>query len=264
MTFGPGAAGAASPSAGVNGEQPREVFDLKYVNHVAISPDGRSVAFTELFNGYVAPLPLTGGSIELNKDTKAIPVTRLGTDMGSYLHWSADSKSVYWMVGDRYHSRALTAAKPDAGVAVGLRLPTDQPTDAHALVGGRVVTMRDAQGTQEVIEDGVVLVRGQKIVAVGARGQVAIPAGTRELDVTGKTVMPGIVDVHAHAARALRAGAPRWHRGAPRPTRRSVPAGPGPSNRPTAPCRSRSWRYAPCRWPRTRPRSGRPEAAVPA
>ncbi|ODS63264.1 MAG: amidohydrolase [Arenimonas sp. SCN 70-307] len=187
-------------SVGLNGEQPREVFNLKYVDHVAISPDGKSVAFTELFNGYVAPLPATGGSIELNKDTKAIPVTALGTDMGSYLHWSADSKSLHWLVGDRYHSRALGAAKADAGVPVGLRVDTDRPSDTFALVGGRVVTMRDAEGSQEVIEDGVVVVRGERIVAVGKRGEVAIPAGAREVDVAGKTVFPGIVDVHAHAA----------------------------------------------------------------
>jgi len=187
-------------SVGLNGEQPREVFNLKYVDHVAISPDGKSVAFTELFNGYVAPLPATGGSIELNKDTKAIPVTALGTDMGSYLHWSADSKSLHWLVGDRYHSRALGAAKADAGVPVGLRVDTDRPADTFALVGGRVVTMRDAESAQEVIEDGVVVVRGERIVAVGKRGEVAIPAGAREVDVAGKTVFPGIVDVHAHAA----------------------------------------------------------------
>ena len=187
-------------SVGLNGEQPREVFNLKYVDHVAISPDGKSVAFTELFNGYVAPLPATGGSIELNKDTKAIPVTALGTDMGSYLHWSADSKSVHWLVGDRYHSRALGAAKADAGVPVGLRVASDRPADTFALVGGRVVTMRNAEGAQEVIEDGVVVVRGERIVAVGKRGEVAIPAGAREVDVAGKTVFPGIVDVHAHAA----------------------------------------------------------------
>ncbi|PRH82376.1 amidohydrolase family protein [Arenimonas caeni] len=187
-------------SVGLNGEQPREVFSLKYVDNVAISPDGKSVAFTELFNGYVAPLPATGGSIELNKDTRAIPVTALGTDMGSYLHWAADSKSLHWMVGDRYHSRALGAAKADAGVPVGLRVATDRPADTFALVGGRVVTMRNAEGAQEVIEDGVVVVRGERIVAVGKRGDVAIPAGAREVDVAGKTVFPGIVDVHAHAA----------------------------------------------------------------
>jgi Tol biopolymer transport system component/imidazolonepropionase-like amidohydrolase len=187
-------------STGLNGEQSREVFSLKYVDHVAISPDGKSVAFTELFNGYVAPLPMTGGSIELNKDTKAIPVTALGTDMGSYLHWGADSKSLHWMVGDRYHSRTLDASKPDAGVRVGLSLPTDRPADTFALVGGRVVTMRDANNAEEVIEDGVVVVRGERIVAVGKRGDVAIPAGAREIDVAGKTVFPGIVDAHAHAA----------------------------------------------------------------
>ncbi|WP_374474169.1 amidohydrolase family protein [Arenimonas sp.] len=187
-------------SVGLNGELPREVFNLKYVDHVAISPDGKSVAFTELFNGYVAPLPATGAPIELSKDTKALPVTALGTDMGSYLHWSADSKSVHWMVGDRYHSRALGAAKADAGVPVGLRVDTDRPADTFALVGGRVVTMRDAENTEEVIEDGVVVVRGERIVAVGKRGEVAIPAGAREVDVAGKTVFPGIVDAHAHAA----------------------------------------------------------------
>ncbi|MFY2763102.1 amidohydrolase family protein [Arenimonas sp. MALMAid1274] len=187
-------------SVGVNGELPREVFNLKYVDFVALSPDGKSVAFTELFNGYVAPLPQTGGAIELGKDTKAIPVTALGTDMGSYLHWSADSRALHWMVGDRYHTRALSAGKADAGIAVGLSLPTDRPADTFALVGGRVVTMRDAERTQEVIEDGVVVVRGRDIVAVGKRGEVAIPAGAGEVDVTGKTVMPGIVDVHAHAA----------------------------------------------------------------
>ena len=187
-------------SIGLNGELPREVFSLKYVDHVAISPDGRSVAFTELFNGYVAPLPQTGGSIELSKDSKGVPVTALGTDMGSYLHWSADSKSVHWLVGDRYHGRALGAGMADAGVPIGLTLPTDRPADTFVFTGGKVVTMRDAEATQEVIDDGVVVVRGDRIVAVGRRGDVAVPAGAREIDATGKTVFPGIIDVHAHAA----------------------------------------------------------------
>ncbi|HEX5756565.1 MAG TPA: amidohydrolase family protein [Arenimonas sp.] len=187
-------------SVGLHGELPREVFNLKYVSDVAISPDGKSVAFTELFDGFVAPLPQTGGSIELSKDTKAIPVTPLGTDLGSYLHWSADSKSLHWMVGNRYHSRTLDADKADAGIAVGLTLPTDRPSDSFAFTGARVVTMRDAQQTQEVIEDGVVVVQGERIVAVGKRGEVAVPAGAREIDARGKTLMPGLIDVHAHAS----------------------------------------------------------------
>lgn len=48
------------------------------------------------------------------------------------------------------------------------------------------------------IQNGTVVVRGGKITAVGAN--VAIPAGMRVIDGTGKYVMPGIIDAHSHAA----------------------------------------------------------------
>ena len=199
-------------SVGVDGEEPREVFDLKYVNFATLSPDGRWVAFTELFNAYVAPLPQTGGSIELSRDTKAIPVTRVSQDVGSYLHWSGDGSALHWMVGNRYFTRELKDAfafvpgapprlpKPDTlqGIEVGLSAATDAPQDVVAFTHARLVTLRGArQGTQEVIEDGTVLVEGDTIRAVGA--DVAIPATARVIDARGKTIVPGTVDVHAHA-----------------------------------------------------------------
>jgi Tol biopolymer transport system component/imidazolonepropionase-like amidohydrolase len=201
-------------SVGLNGEEPREVFNLKYVNDVVISPDGRWVAFNELFNAYVAPMPQTGGVIELSKDVQGFPVAKVSADVGSYLHWSPDSRQLHWMVGREYHTLALNQAfaflegapkelpKPGAskGIDIGLVVPTDQPQDVVAFVGARVITMRDAEQRQEVIEDGVVVVRGESIAAVGKRGEVAIPAGARIVDASGKTLMPGFVDVHAHAA----------------------------------------------------------------
>ncbi len=203
-------------SAGLQGQEVREVFNLKYVDFVALSPDRKFVAFTELFNAYVAPLPATGGSIELNKDTSAIPVTRVSGDAGSYLHWSGsgEAQQLHWMLGDHYVSRALKdvfAFLPGApkdlpkaseakSIAVGLKQPVYTPAGVTAFVGGRVITMRDAEKAQEVIEDGVVIVDGDRIRAVGSRDAVAIPAGARVIDVKGKTLMPGIVDAHAHAA----------------------------------------------------------------
>lgn len=186
-------------SVGLHGEQPREVLDLKYVDAVSVSPDGKQVAFTELFNAYVAPLPETGGSIALSKDTKAVPVTALTTQVGAYLHWS-DANSLHWMAGAKYVSRDVGATRDDGGVAIAPSVAVDTPTETVAITGGRVVTMRDAETTQEVIEDGVVLVRGDRIVAVGRRGEVAIPEGARVVDATGKTVVPGFVDAHAHAS----------------------------------------------------------------
>ncbi len=199
-------------SVGLHGEEPREVFDLKYVDSVSVSPDGKWVAFTELFNAYVAPLVETGKPVELNKDSKAMPVRAVSADIGSYLHWAADSNSLHWMVGERYHSRALNQAfaflpgapselpKPthEGGVPVGLTVNVDTPKDVVAFTNARIVTMRDAENTQEVIENGTLVVRGDRIEAVGAN--VAVPGGARVIDAKGKTIVPGYVDAHAHAA----------------------------------------------------------------
>jgi imidazolonepropionase-like amidohydrolase len=51
---------------------------------------------------------------------------------------------------------------------------------------------------KEPIEKGYVLVSGQKIMEVGQQGEVKVGAGTQVLDATGKTVIPGLIDCHAH------------------------------------------------------------------
>jgi imidazolonepropionase-like amidohydrolase len=43
-----------------------------------------------------------------------------------------------------------------------------------------------------------VLVRGDRIVAVGPADSVAVPAGATVIDATGKSVLPGLVDMHGH------------------------------------------------------------------
>ena len=199
---------------GLHGEEPRDVFNLKYVDFVRISPDGKWVAFTELFNAYVAPLTDTGSAIELSRDTQAIPVKRVSQDVGSYLHWSADSRQLHWMVGRDYFSRDLKDAfdflpgspkvlpepKSLKGVDVGLELPTDHPQDSFAFVHARIVTMRDADNTQDVIEDGTLVVRGDTILAVGPFNDVRVPENAEVIDANGSTIIPGLIDVHAHAS----------------------------------------------------------------
>ena len=48
------------------------------------------------------------------------------------------------------------------------------------------------------IEDSVFVVEGARFVAVGSRGELEIPAGARRVDLSGRTVMPGKVDLHGH------------------------------------------------------------------
>ena len=53
------------------------------------------------------------------------------------------------------------------------------------------------------IEDGVMLVEGAKITGLGHKGELTAPAGAARVDLTGKTVMPALVDTHTHLGWAI-------------------------------------------------------------
>ncbi len=182
----------------------------------AVSPDGRWIAFEERFKTFVAPFPRTGRVVEIGPATQAYPVQRVSRDAGYYLHWSGDSRRLYWSLGPELFSRDLArtfsfvaggqpkADEPEAkGIPIGFTIRSDRPAGSIALVGARIITMAGVkpgaiQGTPGVIENGTILVEGNRIAAVGASSSVQVPAGARRVDVTGKTIMPGIIDVHAH------------------------------------------------------------------
>src|ERR1700722_10933519 len=64
---------------------------------------------------------------------------------------------------------------------------------ARVFKGARILT---AVGPP--IDDGVFIIRGKKIVAVGRSGEVTVPDGATVIDVAGKVIIPGLVDTHSH------------------------------------------------------------------
>ena len=48
------------------------------------------------------------------------------------------------------------------------------------------------------IENGTLIVQNGKIVAVGPAGSISIPGNARQIDASGKVIMPGLVDTHSH------------------------------------------------------------------
>ncbi|QQS40321.1 MAG: PD40 domain-containing protein [Acidobacteriota bacterium] len=210
-------------SVDLTGEDRKEhVYGADQVEEFRLSPDGKWVAFTSQFNAYVAAIPPTGKVLRVGPDSKAMPVKKLSSRAGENLVWSADSKSVGWTHGPVFFERELKDAfdfidgAPDKlpePVAEGTNLSfsraADKPSGYKAIVGGTVVTMRDANNTQEVIRDGTVLIRDNRIEAVGRRRDVKIPQGATVIDAKGKTVIPGLVDAHAHGSQGQNQIIPR-------------------------------------------------------
>jgi imidazolonepropionase-like amidohydrolase/Tol biopolymer transport system component len=186
-----------------------EVVHFKSDNATQIvpSPDGKWVAFAEGWHAFVAPFPHTGRAIDLGPQIQGYPVARISRDAGFFIHWSGDSTKVHWSMGPDLYTRDLTHTfafldsgleKPDEpeakGIPIGFTAKADVPDGAIAFTNARIITAAD--GPNSVIDNGTIVVEANRITAIG-RG-VAIPAGAKRIDATGKTIMPGIIDVHGH------------------------------------------------------------------
>src|SRR5262249_2799820 len=147
----------------------------------------------------------------------AVRVQRITRVAGDFIGWLSGGDSLYFSLGHAYFTYNLAAAaeaKRNAGstqksgewdreivgapgyeperLDVAAVIPRDTPSGVVVLQGGRIITMHG----DEVIENGDVVVRDDHIVGVGKHGAVQIPAGAKIIDVKGKTILPGWVDMH--------------------------------------------------------------------
>jgi Tol biopolymer transport system component/imidazolonepropionase-like amidohydrolase len=196
----------------LKGQDRKVLFKSKYVNQWSPSPDGKWLAFTELHKAYICAIPGSGQSVDLSADTKSIPVAQVSKDAGYNLHWTSDSKNLIYTLGDEYYSIDLTnrfaflpgapdslPGLPDQGRKIGLTLKADAPEGTVVFENARIIT---CEGDQ-VIENGVLEVSGNLITFVGKKSDYKKSKnGTKaytSIDCSGKTIMPGMVDVHSHS-----------------------------------------------------------------
>jgi imidazolonepropionase-like amidohydrolase len=91
---------------------------------------------------------------------------------------------------------------------LAIDLANAAPADGLALVGGMLL---DGYGASPV-HHAAILIQGNRIVAVGPASEVGIPPGTRVIDTSGETMMPGLIELHAHLALVGDGDISRWFR----------------------------------------------------
>jgi Tol biopolymer transport system component len=206
-------------------------------DEILIAPDtGRVVALVNNYV-YLATVPLTGQQPLVvsiaDPAAAAFPARKLTRIGGDFIGWAADGRSVTWALGRsffryeiaradslrkvklsadsaradslkrlgtaadsatkaRFDSLAKAPAYEAARSDITVRVPRDVPRGTVAFTNARLVTMRGS----EVIEQGTLVVQDNRITCVGL--PCAIPPGAKVIDAPGTTIMPGIVDIHAH------------------------------------------------------------------
>ncbi|MEQ8329847.1 MAG: amidohydrolase family protein [Longimicrobiales bacterium] len=205
---------------------------------ILMAPTGNQALAQVVNDLYVVTVPYVGGEAPTinvaRPDNANFPARKLTEVGGQFPVWGADGRTVHWSIGNAHVAYDLDAAEAwedsvaaaeraeeaaedededaadeaeaeegdddeDAGYQplerrVEVSFDRDVPQGVVVLRGARIVTMRG----DEVIDRGDVVIRGNRIEAVGATGSVAVPDGADIVDVSGRTILPGYVDTHAH------------------------------------------------------------------
>jgi imidazolonepropionase-like amidohydrolase/Tol biopolymer transport system component len=197
-------------------------------DEVLLSPDGKRALVRANRNVYMITVPPVAGSAPTVSaaSPSSVPTWRLSKVGGDFVGWTADSRAAYFSIGRSFflHDLGLQAEVdvanrataqtetelPGAKPAAPPKIPTleyephrvdveiivdkDKPRGVIALRNARLLTMKG----DEVIPRGDVVITDNRITAIGPSGKVKIPTGAVIRDLSGKTIMPGLVDIHAH------------------------------------------------------------------
>ncbi|MBK8247623.1 MAG: PD40 domain-containing protein [Gemmatimonadetes bacterium] len=195
--------GTALISVAADGSDKQEHLSFPAADEIIPSPDGRFVAFAEGDNVYVAPMAwggIGGDAQRIEKRRGQFPVTALTRDGGLFPRWR-DNTTLEYGSGVAFYVHHMTTGRTDT-LKLALSVPRAVPTGTVALTNARIVTLNK----REVIERGTIVVTGSRITCVGRCSTSGID---RVINVSGKTIIPGIVDMHAHHYREWRGMRPR-------------------------------------------------------
>ena len=198
-------------STDLNGEAERTHASGELVTSYHVAPNGRYIAFTENYDAFAVPMMPGGQTVTLSGGARALPVVEVSDSGADFVHWGSGGERLHWSLGPTLYtadvgelfpsappadgeSRSYT--QPETGVSMLRRVAADRHEGRLAITGARIVTMADADGG--VIENGTILIEGDMIAAIGPAGTVRVPAGTPAIDASGRTIIPGLIDAHAH------------------------------------------------------------------
>ncbi len=182
----------------LDGGNKTELYHLPKASSANISPDGRWIAYQQHHRTYLTPVNYLGKPVTVSAVDRAGTSLRIDAEHdGIYQRWSTDSRSLMWVRGAQLIEKTvddvIAGSSKITSSSLDIVFPVDTPKAVIALKGARVISI---DSDRRVLENATVLIRGSRIDSVGAG--IDIPADAKVFDLQGRTIVPGLIDAHAH------------------------------------------------------------------
>lgn len=165
------------------------------VRGIIAAPDMKRLALTRRDKS-VWVIPFDAGEKPAAVSSLGFNARRISENGGYFVDWT-NSSLLTFSFGNRVFRHHL----PDGQLqTLRIRVPFVNPRAGQAVAfeGARIITMSGDVGTGDVIDRGTVLVEGTRIAAIAAADSLKIPPEAQVVDVSGKTILPGLLDTHYH------------------------------------------------------------------
>ena len=196
-------------SSDLNGEARRVHVEGELANDFRVSPRGDYVAFRQNYEVFAMPLLPGGQAVSVSENASSLPVTKASKGGADYIGWAQGGDTLHWSMGPVLYRAATSQLTPllpgdDApkfvppatGTSLERTIRADKASGTVAITGARIHTMAgNGAGT---IENGTIVIEGDRIAAIGPAASVTVPRGARIVEAEGRTIIPGLVDAHAH------------------------------------------------------------------
>ncbi|MFO6446374.1 amidohydrolase family protein [Erythrobacter sp. NE805] len=205
-------------STDLGGEAKRIHARGELANDLRIAPDGRTIAFRQNYEVFAMPLVPGGKPLDVGEQASALPVVKVSTGGADYLGWARGGETLFWSIGPRLESANVAAlfanapktetdkgpayTSPTTGIPLQVTVQKAKPSGVTVITGAKILTMKPGLAADDagVIENGLIVIEGDRITGVydATTVRIKLPGDARMIDATGKVIMPGLVDAHAH------------------------------------------------------------------
>ncbi len=163
-----------------------------FADEATVSPDLNTLAFQEGDNVYTLAFPSAGTAGKpplIDKTGAVLPLNQVSKEGGNFPHFR-DAQTLEFGSANKYFVYHLDSKKTDT-TEIKLAVPREIPSGSLALTNARILTFDH----RKVIQRGTIVIKGSRISCVG---DCAAAGVDRVIDVKGKTIIPGLIDMHAH------------------------------------------------------------------